>query len=121
MRDRCHERPKEFQIDALRAEGRAPYNDLVRAIIHGSARAIRNPNAPAHATRFLPAERPQNIGLPVAPHGRVEVNHLNFREVAKLFENRKRIRQFQFLIQRVALDKLDNFAAHQVDAGNHHS
>ena len=109
---------KKLEVNALCGEGLAAHDHLVRTVTQYFDRPFRAANAPAHAAALAPAQFAHNVSLGLATHGGIEIDDLDFLKAGEFGKHGQRVRQFQRFSP--ALDKLDHFATHEINAGNNH-
>ena len=91
----------------------------VRALLEQRARASTRAHAAADAAYGLRGQHAHQVVVRSAAHGGVEIDHLDFGEGGELAQHLVGAVAFERLL--AALDQLDHFAVHQIDAGNDHA
>ncbi len=88
------------------------------ALIEQACGALGGADAAADAACGLAARSCDKVVVGAVADGGVEIDDLDLGEGGELFEHGERAVAFERLL--AALDELDDFAVHQIDAGDDH-
>src|SRR6185437_2552899 len=94
------------------------HNDAIGALFKQFAGALGRTDAPADSHGRLRGKLFHEAAIGATPHGGVEIDDLN---LGKALEGAKHFIDRSFKSFFTALDQLNDFAVHQIDAGNNHA